>query len=261
MRRKTHRAKPKTQTAIQTIPELRRSFDYIDEFIANRIQSGVPKETLVKEVQREWARVFGKRMEKKNAAAFVEHKMELRSRRRPLRGKTRRRHRGGVAPFSDPTTQPGLYLASGLPPTASGNYPMASGAYSAYGSLTSYLNKGLMAPPEQSIISDPIKGQSPFPSSTTSPRLKGGARGRVPRSRHRGGALPLVGSALTQMSVRPFPSGAPPPNMAHDGQSAWYGGLPGPSPDQVQRAPNYQLGPSMFPKMVNVAVDIPLAPV
>lgn len=263
MRRKTQRVKPRRgpkYTAIQSIPELRRSFDYIDEFVAHRIQSGVSKDALVKEVQQEWSRVFGKRMEKKNAMAFVEHQMELASRRRrPLRGKTRRRHRGGVAPFADPSTQPGVYLASGLPPTSAGHYPMANNSTSAYGSLTAYLNKGFMDHPENSLVSPPVPGQSAFPSSAISPLLKGGARGRVPRTHNKkysGGSLPLVGSAFTQMTVRPFPSTTPPPNFANDAQHAWYGGLPGSSPDQIQRTPSYQLGDSMHPKMVSVNIDV-----
>ena len=266
--KKTHRAatrhKKSSASVFQTIPELRRSFDYIDEFVAHRIQSGVPKEQLVKELQREWLRVFFKRMEKKSATAFIEHQMELSARkRRPLRRHTKRRHRGGVAPFADPiTTQPGIYLASGLPPTANGAYPMANGTSSAYGSLPAYLTKGMMAPPEQSILSAP-PSSSPSSSPSPSPPLKGGARGRVPRSSHpskrsahMGGAIPLVGSALEQMAARPIPSSSPPSNALHDTQTAWYGRTGGVSPDQVQRGPNYQLGTSMFPNLVNVKIDI-----
>jgi hypothetical protein len=269
MTRKTHKATTrhhkKSATAFQTIPELRQSFDYIDEFVAHRIQSAVPKDQLVKELQREWLRVFSKRMEKKSATALIEHQLELAARkRRPLRRHTQRRHRGGVAPVADWTTQAGKYLASGLPPTANGTYPMANGSPSAYGSLTAYVSKGLMALPEQSITSQPIKGQSEFPSSATSPLLKGGARGRVPRSSHRrskaavaGGALPLVGSAFTQMAVRPIPSAAPPTPL-QDAQTAWYGRGLGPSADHTQNPPNYHLGSSMFPKAVNVAIDTSL---
>lgn len=252
-------------TAFQTIPELRQSFDYIDQFVAHRIQSGVPKEQLVKEVQREWLRVFSKRMEKKSATAFVEHQLE-RSARKRKGSRTHRRHRGGVAPAADSTTQPGIYLASGLPPTSNGSYPMANGSPSVYGSLTAYLNKGLMAPPEQSILSDPVKGQSVFPSAatspllTTSPLLKGGGRGRLPRARRQqgvsGGAIPLVGAALEQMTTKPIPAGIPPSNVLRDTQTMWYGQTSGPSPDQVGRGPTYQLGDSMFPKMVNVRIDV-----
>lgn len=256
------RAKPsrhRGHTAVQTIPELRKSFDYIDQFVANRIQSGIPKEQLVKEVQREWLRVFSKRMEKKSATAFVEHQLELSARKRKGKGRrTHRRHRGGVAPAMDATTQPGVYLASGLPPTSNGAYPLANGASSVYGSLTAHITKGLMAPPEQSILSDPVKGQSVFPSSASSPLLKGGARGRLPRARRsKGGAIPLIGAPLNQMATRPIPADIPPPTILRDAQTAWYGQSPVGAPsDQVQHGPPYQLKDSMFPKMVNVRIDV-----
>jgi hypothetical protein len=253
MTRKTHRAK---RSALQTIPELRRSFDYIDEFVKNRIVSGVPKETLVKEVQREWLRVFSKRLQKKNATAFVEHMMERQSHRRGLRG-TRKRSRlhGGVAPFADPTTQQGVYLASGTPPTSAGHYPLANGAASAYGSLTSYLSKGFFGYEIASDL-DPIKGQTSFPTqpppSMGSNLVRGGARALQYKTK-RGGAS-LVGSVLTQAMTRPIQSSAV-PSPLQDAQNAWMGRPVGPSPDQVQRGPTYLLG-SSAPAPVNLKLDI-----
>ena len=254
--RKTRRAKQK-KTAFQTIPELRRSFDYIDEFVKNRILSGVPKEQLVKEVQREWLRVFSKRIQKKNATAFVEHLMEQHSRRRGVRG-TRRRVRGGVAPFMNPTTQAGVYLASGTPPTASGQYPMANGAPSAYGSLTAYISGGF----ENPIIAatqDPVKGQSVFPSqpppSMGSNLVRGGGRriqgGRSIRSK--GGSL--AGSLLAQAYMRPFQSSIP-SSVLQDGLTAWSGRAGGPlPPDQVQRQAPYQVT-GMYPSVMNLKIDV-----
>lgn len=257
--RKTHRAKhghSSKKTALQTIPELRRSFDYMDEFVKNRIVSGVPKEQLVKEVQREWLRVFSKRLQKKNATAFVEHLMEQHSRRRSVRG-TRRRIRGGVAPFMDPTTQAGVYLASGTPPTASGQYPMANGAPSAYGSLTAYISHGFQNP-EIAATQDPVKGQSVFPTqpppSMGSNLVRGGGRGtRSKRKRDvKGGAL--VGSVLTQAFTRPIQSSAP-SSILQDAQTAWMGRSIGPSPDQVQRPPSYQVN-GLYPSTVNLKIDV-----
>lgn len=248
--RKSHsRSRP---TAIQTIPELRLSFDYMDEFVKHRIQEGVSKEQLVKEVQREWSRVFSKPLQKKNATAFVVSRMDRMSKRRSLRG-TRKRTRGGVAPFMDPTTQPGLYLASGKPPTEGGQFPLANAAQSAYGSLYSYLAKGFQPPPE---IADTVKGQNPYPTSApnttnqVAPSMKGGRRRRL-----HGGSSSLIGSLYQQFTSRPIPSSAP-PNIGQDAQTSWYGRAIGPSPDQVQRIPNYQLKDTMFPKMVNVKIDV-----
>lgn len=255
MRRKTQKHNKKRHirpTAIQTIPELRLSFDYIDEFVKHRIQSGTSKEQLVKEVRREWERVFSKSLQKKNATAFVEHMMERFSKRRGLRG-TRKRTRGGVAPFMDPTTQQGLYLASGKPPTTAGHFPLANQATSVYGSLSSYLTKGFQTP-EQSVGLDPIKGQTQY--ATSAPlatnavlQMKGGRR------RLRGGAPTLVGTLLQQFTTRPVPSSSP-PNMGQDAQTAWYGRNLGSSPDQAQRSPPYALGDSVFPKLVNVKIDV-----
>lgn len=256
MSRKTKKAhsKRKQATALQTIPELRQSFDYIDEFAKNRIVSGVPKEQLVKEIQREWLRVFSKRIQKKNATAFVEHLMELTARRRGLRG-TRKRTRiqGGVAPSMDPTTQPGMYLASGLPPTSSGHYPLTNGTPSVYGSLTSYISKGFQVP-EIAAMSDPVKGQSVFPTpspSMGSNLVRGGSRA-LRYKKKQGGFL--LGSIFSQATTRPVQSDVP-RSILQDAQSSWYGRGIGPSPDQVQRVPHYQLSaPTGVP--MNVKIDV-----
>ena len=47
---------------------------------------------------------------------------------------------------------------------------------------------------------------------------------------------------------RPIPSSSP-PGVLQDAQDMWYGKSVGPSPDQVQRGPNYQIG-SVYPKPV-----------
>jgi hypothetical protein len=253
MRHKTQRAPRITKgkkTAFQTIPELRRSFDYIDEFVRHRLASGTSKEHLVKEVQREWFRVFSKRLEKKNATAFVEHMMERAPRRRGLRSTQKRGkkgQRGGLAPVMDPTTQPGAYLASGSIPTSTGAYPLANGAPSAYGSLTEYISKGFQTPE----IASP--GQAVWPSPAPnmgSNRILGG--GRAIRAKRTGGSL--AGSLLTQAFNRPFQSDAP-PSVAQDAQTAWYGRELGPSSDQIQRQPAYRVGDSV-PPPINIRIDV-----
>ncbi len=254
--RKTHRAKHSQKAhkpAFQTIPELRQSFDYIDEFVKNRIVSGVAKDQLVKEVQREWLHVFSKRLQKKNATAFVEHLMEQHSKRRGIRG-TRRRVRGGVAPFMDPTTQAGVYLASGTPPTASGQYPMANGAPSAYGSLTAYISSGFQHP-EIAATLDPIKGQSVYPTQPPptmgSNLVRGGGKSISYKKRKaKGGSL--AGSLLAQ-AFRPQSSA--PPSILQDAHTAWMGRSLGPSPDQVQRSPSYQIN-GVYPSAVDLKIDV-----
>lgn len=228
------KGKAKTIKTIKTIPELRRSFDYIDEFVRQRIGTQ-PLEKTIKETRREWLRVFSKTLPYDSAKEFVEHMAE--------HAPHSKGHRGGA--------QAGIYLAQGQPPTPAGNYPLASqqpqqSQPSAYGALTSYLSNGFWNP-EIAAQQDPIKGQSTFPTPPAgmgSNVVKGGRR-----TRRRGGGL--AGSLLTQAFTRPVPSSAP-PSILQDAQTAWYGrSLP--SPDQVQRPPLYT---PIEPKPVNLRIDV-----
>lgn len=249
-RHKTHHKRRKSHShAVQTIPELRQAFDYIDEFVTHRIQSGVSKEQLVKELRREWQRVFFKPIQKKNATALVEHMMERVSKRRGLRG-TRKRTRGGVAPFMDSTTQAGVYLAQGTPPTGSGHIPLANGQPSAYGSIAGYQAKGFQVP---EIAGQAGGEKNLYPTSApnaTNTIMQGGRRRRL-----RGGASTLIGSLYQQFTTRPIPSSAP-PSIGQDAQTSWYGRSIGPSPSQVQQPPNYSLKETMFPPRINVKIDV-----
>jgi|LauGreDrversion4_2_1035121.scaffolds.fasta_scaffold06154_2 hypothetical protein len=254
MPRKTRKQTTKKRHlhGIKTIPELRQSFDYIDEFVKQRVQSGIPKEQLVKEIQTEWYRVFGKRIQKKNATAFAEHLLQQMKGRRSLRAMTRKT-KGGAAPFMDPTTQPGTYLSSGQIPTPGGQYPMANGAPSVYGSLTQYIHKGFAYPE----IAGKGEYESPMPSATmgSNRALMGGGR-PLGGGRKKGGAiLDSLRSSITQAFARPIPSDAP-PSVLQTAQSGWNGRPIGLSPNPVQHPTNYALKDSMFPKMVNVRIDV-----
>lgn len=262
MRRKTqrHQKYPTKQRkshshASQSIPELRQAFDYIDEFVKHRIQSGVSKEQIVKELRREWQRVFSKPIQKKNATAFVEHMMERVSKRRGLRG-TRKRTRGGVAPFMDSTTQPSPYLAQGTPPTGAGNLPLANDQSSNYGSFPTYLSRGFQAPPEMAGLAKGEQNTYPTSAPNASNRvadlgstMKGGRRRRL-----HGGSSTLVGSLFQQFTTRPIPS-SDVPGPAQHLQASWYGRSMGAPSDQVQNTPNYHLKDTMFPKMIPVNIQ------
>jgi hypothetical protein len=254
MARKTRKqtAKKRHLQGIKTIPELRQSFDYIDEFVKQRVLSGIPKEQLVKEIQTEWYRVFGKRIQKKNATAFAEHLLQKMKGSRSLRTMTRKT-RGGAAPFMDPTTQAGRYLASGQIPTSSGQYPMADGSPSVYGSLTQYIHKGFEHPE----IAAKGAYESPMPSAHmgSNRALIGGGR-PLGGGRKKGGAiLDSLRNSITQAIARPIPSDAP-PSVLQTAQSAWNGRPIGLSPNPVEHPNNYALKDSMFPKMVNVRIDV-----
>jgi hypothetical protein len=262
MVRKTRRHhSEKKAKGIYSIPELRRSFEHIEEYVNEKISLRETKEKLIKDLRKEWSRVFFKDLDKKSAEAFVSERLSKKhsTHRRTVK------HRGGAGaqlantytPIAggplDHTTRAGIYLAPGQPPTAQGHLPLSDGGKSNFGSYIPYVDKGFdVSIPERGQPLDQfgIPGQTRFPTSTpvgmgdNTVHFKGGRR----RSRkvRRGGAL--MGATLAQAFRHPI-SASSPPSILQDGQDMWYGKNVGPSPDQVQRGVNYQLG-SVYPKPV-----------
>lgn len=250
MVRKTRRhfgKNKKGAAGIYSIPELRRSFEHIEEFVDKKIAAKEGKERIANELRKEWQRVFMKEIDKKSAEAFVENAME--------HTHTKRRHRtlkrsGGAAPvLSD--TRPGLYLAQGTIPDAQGHLPLSNGGKSNFGFYVPYVDKGFWNP-EPGRSYDPVQGQTHYvtapPKGLGSNEVhfsaKGGAKRRGRTLRKRGGSW---GATLSQAFTRPIPSSVP-AGVLQDAQDMWYGKEVGPSPDQVQRSPTYQLG-SVYPKV------------
>lgn len=242
----------KGAAGIYSIPELRRSFEHIEEFVNKKIVAKEGKERIANELRKEWERVFLKNLDKKSAEAFVDNVME--------KSHSSRRHRtikrkGGAAPvLSD--TRPGLYLAQGTTPNSQGHIPLSTGGKSTFGFYTPYVDKGFWNP-EPGIGYDPVPGQTHYPTSTPVGMgsntvhfsTKGGAKRRGRTIRKRGGAFG-IGASLSQAFTHPIPSSSP-PGVLQDAQDMWYGKEVGPSPDQVQRSPTYQLG-SLYPKVVSI---------
>jgi hypothetical protein len=230
-----------SRSEVHTIPQLRRLFENIEEFVDLRIQRHESKNTLSKELQKEWKRVFMKELDKKHADAFVEDRMKT---KRVLRHTIKK---GGAQPLAgaplDYSTRQGLYLAPNSIPV-NGQLPLANMQNGAgYGSYVDYINSGFWNP-EDSITLDPVQGQQPWPqpyASTGSNKVSGGAyeemtvgsskklkKSKKSRKVRGGNAL------LTQAFTRPFGSNAP-PSILQDMQSMAYGQQMGSSPDQVQR--------------------------
>lgn len=212
--------------SIHTIPELRRSFEYIEQYVDNKIQSKESKESIIKNLRKEWKLEFSKELNKKSADAFVKDRMK---------NKTVRKIRGGMAPV-DYALRPGLYLSPGQIPNGSG-IPITNSS-STYGNYTQYVDKGFFNP-EIAKSFDPLFYQTRFPTSVPegmgSNLFKGGKRKRRTR---RGGGINNIGSVLSEAFQRPIP-GSSPPGVFLDMQSMWNGTSTGPSPDQVQRHPVY----------------------
>lgn len=255
MVRKTRRQhSTKKLKGVHSIPELRRSFEYIESYINEKIAVRETKEQLIKDLRKEWSKVFFKELDKKSAEAFINEKL---SKKHTIRRKTSK-YRGGAgaqlantatpiagAP-NDYTTRAGIYLAPGQIPDRSGHLPLSDGAKSNFGSYVQYVDKGFgVAIPEVARLLDPVAGQTRFPTSTPigmgDNTVHFAAKGGNRRSRkvRRGGS---------QIATRPIPSSSP-PGILQDIQDMWYGKSVGPSPDQVQRSPEYQLG-SVYPKPI-----------
>ena len=154
MTRKTRKQKPK---GIFSIPELRRSFEHIEEYVDNKIESNEQKEKMVKDLKKEWKKTFLKDLDNKSAYAFVNDRMNHK----------RKRIRGGAiqgaiqgAPL-DYTTRAGIYLDPGQIPI---DGHLSDGKV-AFGSFVDYVSKGFWNPePGQSY--DPVQGQIRFPTAT-----------------------------------------------------------------------------------------------
>jgi hypothetical protein len=222
--------------AVHTIPQLRRLFEHIEEFVDARIHKRESKESLSKELRKEWKLVFKKVLDKKAADEFVDGRMKSKKILQHTRkgGKTS----GGGGPLAgaplDYTTRPGVYIQpSHIPVNGLGHgLPTLSGG--GYGHYNSYVNSGFWNP-EDSQGYDPVQGQQAWPvpyastgsnavlNAVVNPVMKGGKR------RLRGG-----NALLDQAFQRPF--GADNPSaIVQDLQSMAYGQTTGPSPDQVQR--------------------------
>ena len=249
--RKHSSAKSKKTAGIYSIPELRRSFEHIEDYVNQKIRVRESKEKLIKDLRKEWSKVFFKELDKKSAEAFVNDRLAKTSK---SRHRTLRRKGGADALTGSPlsyTTRQGLYLAPGQIPDANGHLPLSNGAKSDFGSYVQYVDKGFWNPePGQSY--DPVPGQPAWPvpppgmgSNEVHFTSKGGSRRKTRRLRKGGG---LLGTSISQAFTRPVPSSAP-PGVFQDMQDMWYGKEVGASPDQVQRNVSYQIG-TLYPKTI-----------
>jgi hypothetical protein len=238
--RRQHRAK-----SAHSIPEVRQSFERIERFVDEKLQSQMSKTKLITALQKEWTRVFHKSLKKESADSYITHRMSA----APSRRKTRRSHGGASALAGAPlmyTTRPGLDLAPGQIPTAAGHLPLSSGAPSNFGSYVNYVSKGFgVGIPEQA---GTVTNQWPIPYKDTGCNavIKGGNRRSQKRKARRGGGA--VGALLSQAFIRPI-SSSQPPGVLQDMQDMWHGKTVGASSDQVQRQVSYMTGP-VFPKPV-----------
>ncbi len=220
--RKHHRTSRKSE-GIYSIPELRRSFEHVEDFLMRKVHSKESHNDIVKEFQKEWRKVFHKEIDKKSAEAYVEHIfLQTKSHNKTLRHT--KKHKGGQAPIAGAPlnymVRPGLYPPPGQAPP------------NAYGDILEYVSKGFWNP-EPAQQYDPVPGQTIYPTSvpkgmgdnTVNFSVKGGKR-QSRKLRKSGGTRLIPASA--------------PPSILQDAQDMFYGKQVGLSPDQTQRLPQYK---------------------
>lgn len=263
-RKNTHHKKSKAVT----IPELRRSFEHIERVADSGLSRKESYEKVARDVRKEWRKTFSKELDKKSAELFVTNRMNHSTKPRRMSMK----HKGGAALAGAPldyTTRQGVYLAPGQIPDKAGHLPLTGDKASDFGSYLQYVSKGFgVGIPE--IAQDMpyetggyVRGMPPWPQVPTNmgsnavhfaKPVSGGNRNSRRKLRRGGGLLgdkmESMGATLSQAFNRPIGASVP-PSFVQDLQSKWNGSAIGPSPDQVQRHPSYQIG-SIYPKAVTM---------
>ena len=265
MVRKTRKNAHHKKGKAVTIPELRRSFEYIERVADAGLSKRESYDKIALTVRKEWRKTFSKDLDKKSAELFVMNREKHSKGRRRMTLK----HKGGAAIAGAPldyTTRQGVYLAPGQIPDKDGHLPLTGDKSSTFGSYLQYVSKGFgVGIPE--IAQDMpystngyVPGMPAWPvpmmgtgSNAVHFSAKGGNRNSKRKLRRGGGLLgdkmSSMGTTLQQAFSRPVASSAP-PSLVQDLQSKWNGTQVGPSPDQVQRNVPYQLG-AVYPKAVS----------
>jgi hypothetical protein len=251
---------------VQTIPELRRAFEHIEE-VGQRL-CHLPTAKAVAEFQKEWKKTFYRDLSKQAAEAYLDHvKKEHHT---PSKKHKTRRLRGGAALGGAPldyVTRPGIDLVQG------------GVNQNSYALTPKYVDGGFWNP-EPARSYDPVPGQTHYVTHVPAgmgtnqfPQafgMKGGSKkGKSKKANRklRGGALTfgqaLSGASLDQAFMRPFAMSNP-ASPLQDATSMFRGQQVGQSPDPTQTRLNYMMAPggssvpdlSVSPIKVDLKTDI-----
>lgn len=200
--RQTRRKIKNSDPAVLSIPELRRAFEYIEEYAMRH-----PND--IKAFRQEWKKVFYKEVNSESAEEYLRHIREIKSSRlKPLR----KTIKGGAALAGAPldyTTRAGIYITPGID----------NGSYA---QVPKYVSHGFWNP-EPGISYDPVPGQPPWPKvpvdmgsnkvsggscDTGVCRIGGNRKSRKLRKGTKGGAS--LQTAVDQLGMRLFGASSPP---------------------------------------------------
>jgi hypothetical protein len=234
----TRRAK---KQGVHTIPEIRRTFEYMEEYVAKKIASRQTTAQITKDLQGEWKKKFGKPLDERSAQAFIEDARAHAP--RVTKGKRTIRHRGGAlhgAPLAD-TMRAGIALAPASIPMG-GHLPLSGGTPSIFGNFIDYISGGFRVPEPSGHMTGKFGWPQPYSttgsnaagSNAAGSNMVGGRRThhgtarrkkRTVRGGGRLGDLLPNSPVLNQVMMRPIPS-QPVPSTLQTIQSAWKGQTP-----------------------------------
>ena len=227
---------------VMTIPELKRAFEHMEEFV--ELHHTAPLNKLIPMFQEEWQKTFYREVDRESAKAYVQHAIQQ------LKHKPRKeqRHYGGAIALTgaplDYSTRPGLYVTPGVD----------QGSYAV---VPKYIQSGFWNP-EQARDYDPVPGQTHYVTQTpqglgSNTVHFGGGKKKRTRKQKGGDFLGNLFVAAKQALFNPQVATVPPPTVADDAVRGFRGLPLGPSPDASQRSPNYILN-NRTPIMSGTAV-------
>lgn len=184
---KTRKHGTRGKTHVLSIPQLRKSFDYLENWVASHITTAKIAK-LVPEFQKEWKKLFHRDIEAPIAKTYLEIKAQF-------QGPNRRHQKGGnmlVGAPLDYTTQPGVQGVYG-------NYP-------------DYVASGFTIRPEESVTAMCGKeNTTAVVPATLGSNFVGGKRRKMTRKcerrRQTGGSLTDIMSSIAE---RPISNLSPP---------------------------------------------------
>ena len=233
MGRKTRKASSVKKSKNITIPYLRRSFEYIEQFVNDKIHKKEKKESIIKELQKAWLHTFYVELNKTSAELYVQNRMKDYKSIHTLTKK----HGGSMlngAPL-DYSLRPGEYLEQGNIPH-NGHILSMNNQNSSYGSYVDYIYNGFTNP---SIAQshDPVPGQSIFPAQMGGRSKLRKVSNKARKIRKSGGGL---GSFLDQAFERPIISSIPSSNLQNLQEYGYGKEITDLNPDQIQRNIHYK---------------------
>lgn len=275
-----HSHKTDKQKGIFTIPELRISFEYIEDMVADMIKQKKSDVEITGALTQEWQKIFYRKLDKNSAKAYVDYvkeevKMGRGSRKTGhIRKGTQKNQKGGG---SQDATSPNMPLngASLDYDTRAGLYPPAGGIPpNSYGPSTPYVDSGFnVAVPEPGYKHDleilPADRLYPTqPGESGKLGLSGGAKrssktlrlskrigkGRKMNRTQKGGAPSWFPQTLQGAPFARIMESSAPPSVLYTADRTFNGQpITNLSPDPSQNHLKYLMGPNYGPLDLTVA--------